>query len=270
MADRVHPATSPDDVSPKDIKLMKPNPDDPEKLEAEPKPKPKPGTYVIQIPKDQIYRVPPPENAHLFESYSRRGARGRRGSSRCCRCLLWTLCVLLFLLLALAAAAAILYFVFQPKLPSYSLDQISIKGFDLNRTAFSPEFDLTVRANNPNKKIGIHYRDGSDISVSYADATLCHGSWPVFYQGSRNVTVFRSVLKGSGIRMASSLWGQLAEQRRRGAVPLEVDVAVPVRVKFGAVTSWTVTVKVRCDVVVDGLTERSKIVSRSCRTKVKL
>lgn len=265
MADRVHPASISDDVNPNNVK---PSPDDPEKLDAEAKPKP--GMYVIQIPKDQIYRVPPPENAHLFESYSRRGARGRRRSSCCCRCFLWTLLFLLFLLVALLASAAILYFVFRPKLPSYSLDQISIRGFDVNRNPLSPEFDLTVRADNPNKKIGIYYREGSDISVSYAGVALCHGSWPVFYQGSRNVTVFRSVLRGSGIRMASSLWGQLADQQRRGAVALEVDVAVPVRVKFGAVTSWTFTVSVGCHVVVDALTQRSKIVSKSCKTKVKL
>jgi hypothetical protein len=28
---------------------------------------PPPGTYVIHISKDQVYRVPPPENAHLYE-----------------------------------------------------------------------------------------------------------------------------------------------------------------------------------------------------------
>lgn len=45
MADRVHPADSP-----------RPSTSDSNKP-----PSPPPGTYVIQLPKDQIYRVPPPK-----------------------------------------------------------------------------------------------------------------------------------------------------------------------------------------------------------------
>lgn len=277
MADRVHPADSPRD--PQKMPTNNPEADDakappapaaPKSSAGSSPPRPTSGTYVIQIPKDQIYRVPPPENAHLFESYSRRGSTRRRRRSPCCRCLAWTLLSLLSLLLLLVVAVAVLYFVFQPKFPSYSLERIAVNGFDLNLTAgaLSPEFDVAVRADNPNKKIGISYEGGSDIGVYYSDVKLCEGSWPVFYQGHRNVTAFVTELRGSGIRLSSSLRSSLIEQQRRGQVPLEIDVKVPVRVKFGVVTSWKITVKVRCDVVVDELTASSKIVSRSCSTKV--
>ncbi|EHA8592524.1 NDR1/HIN1-like protein 13 [Cocos nucifera] len=274
MADRVHPARSttaeektvapaePAATSGPEIPLSQENFG--EKL------KPPPGTYVIQVPKDQIYRVPPPENSRRLQAYTRRAHRRRCG---CCCCLAWTAALLLLLFVAVAAAAGILYLVFQPKIPKYSVDGLSVKGFNLSSiatdlAAISPEFDATVRADNPNKKIGIYYRPGSSISISYDGVNLCHGVWPTFHQAKRNVTVFKTALTGSGIRLSAAIRDALVTAQSRRKVPLEINLQVPVRVKFGAVTTWTITVKVRCDVTVDKLTADSRIVSKSCSVKV--
>ncbi|KAI3460017.1 hypothetical protein Pfo_016680 [Paulownia fortunei] len=40
------------------------------------------GTYVVQVPKDQIYRVPPPENAFMLEERNRKQNKQKRSS--CC------------------------------------------------------------------------------------------------------------------------------------------------------------------------------------------
>lgn len=67
------------------------------------------GTYVVQIPKDKIYRVPPPENALIAERHrNNRGNNNNNNSNtnkRCCsRRLCWLLCfVVLVLLLGLIA-----------------------------------------------------------------------------------------------------------------------------------------------------------------------
>ncbi|PIN19346.1 hypothetical protein CDL12_07977 [Handroanthus impetiginosus] len=42
-----------------------------------------PGTYVVQVPKDQIYRVPPPENAIML---AERGKNKQNRRSSCCFC----------------------------------------------------------------------------------------------------------------------------------------------------------------------------------------
>lgn len=275
MADRVHPTPTPNAEE-----KMAAAPADPaaasrQESSGSPKsfaekPKPPPGTYVIQVPKDQIFRVPPPENARRFEAYTRRARRQRRG---CCCCLAWTGALLLFLLFALAVAAGILYLVFQPKVPKYSVDGLAVKGFNLssattNLASLSPEFDATIRADNPNKKIGIYYRSGSSIAVSYDGVNLCDGVWPTFYQGKRNVTIFQTALTGSGIRLAAAMKDALVTAQSRGEVPLKIDIKVPVRIKFGAVKTWTITVKVRCDLTVDKLAADSSIVSKSCSVKV--
>ncbi|KAK9184022.1 hypothetical protein WN943_024367 [Citrus x changshan-huyou] len=142
MAERIHPETT-------------------QRNEQEPSHLPAPaaaGTYVIQIPKDQIYRVSPPENADRIKGLSRR----RKSRSTTCCCFRFCCCSLLLLVLLLAIAAGDFYLVFRPEAPNYSVDD----------------------------KIGIYYERGSSVEVYYKDVGLCDGVWPQFYQPTNNVTVF--------------------------------------------------------------------------------
>ncbi|CAL9046711.1 unnamed protein product, partial [Musa banksii] len=258
MADRVHP------VQPEPATGLIPDPWESPRSSASsqsilPKPVRQPGSYVIQVPRDLILRVPPGGKGSRAKAYAR-----RRG---CCFLVFAWLGAILFLL---AVVADILYLVFRPRVPQYSIDALSIASFNLSAASVSPAFDATVRAENPNKKVGIYYSDGSDITVAYDGVTLCTGAWPALYQSPGNVTVFVAALKGSTIRLSSAARQALVTAETQRQVPLEIDVKVPVRIKFGGVTSWTITVKLKCDVTVTGLTENAKIVSKKCGVKVKL
>lgn len=258
MADRVHPRDSPQTVSPPDSSElpMRPAPPSPEK------PVPPPGTYVIQIPKDQVYRVPPPENSRRYQQYANR--KDRR--SRCRSCLCWLLGIIAVLIVLVGVAAAVLYLVFRPESPRYSVESFAIKGINVSSpaTAISPAIDATVRAENPNDKIGIYYGKGGSASVYYSDVELCNDVMPAFYQPSNNVTVLKTALKGPGIVLTSSVKRTLRNGVQQGKVPLKLKVKIPVRIKLGSVKTWTIPVRVRCDVTVDKLTEKAKIVSKDC------
>ncbi|KDP42899.1 hypothetical protein JCGZ_23841 [Jatropha curcas] len=270
MAERVHPRDSP----PSSTELKKTpsaSPDRPLKPAAplleKPVSPPPAGTYVIQIPKDQVYRVPPPENAKRYQQLSRRKHR----RSTCCCCLCWFFGLLFTFILLAAIAAGVLYLVFRPEAPKYSIESVSIKGFNLTSSApLSPEFDVAVRAHNPNNKIGIYYRTGSSVNVYYNDVRLCNGKLPVFYQGTNNVTVFVASLKGSGIELTSAVHKALISGETKGAVPFKLNLRAPVRIKVGSLKTWTITVKVDCDVTVDKLTSKSKLVSKHCDYGVEL
>lgn len=283
MADRVHPRDSPppqppvsanDETSSESSEPMltlatRPNP-------CPDKPVPPPGTYVIHIPKDQVYRVPPPENANRYQALTRKSKARRRP---CCRCLCWSLGILAFLLALLAVSAAIFYLVVKPRSPNYSVDAISVSGLNLtaaNAAAstaslkVSPEFDVTVRADNPNDKIGIYYEPKSSVEIYYDDVLLCNGSVPSFYQPSNNVTVFETALKGSDVVLTSTVKNSLLQAQSQGKVPLLLTVRAPVKIKVGSVKSWTITVKVDCDITVDSLTANAKIFSKDCHYGVKI
>ena len=274
MADRVHPHDSPptnvhDETSSETSETsLKPT-----SHPGSDKPVPQPGTYVIHIPKDQVYRVPPPENARRYNDLTRRSKRRRP----CCCCLCWSLGILTFLLVLIAVTAAIFYLVVKPEAPNYTVDSIAISGFNTSTSSsssssltVSPEFDVAVRADNPNDKIGIDYQKDSSVEIYYTDVSLCNGVLPEFYQPSNNVTVFKTALKGSGVVLSSSVKNSLVAAQSQGRVPLLLKVRAPVKIKVGSVKTWTITVKVDCDITVDKLSANATILSKDCHYGVKL
>lgn len=194
--------------------------------------------------------------------------------SCCCRCFCWTVSLLLILLILIAATVGILYLVFRPKLPKYSVDRLRISNLQLNSdNSLSAALNVTITARNPNKNIGIYYRGGgSHLSVWYGNTSLCDGALPEFYQGHRNTTVLTVALAGR-TQFGSTLMNALVEQQQTGSIPLDLKVRVPVRVKFGRLKLRKVKFLVRCRLVVGNLTAGDNTVSirnSSCKFKLRL
>ncbi|OEL18233.1 hypothetical protein BAE44_0020749 [Dichanthelium oligosanthes] len=233
---------------------------------------PPPGTYIIQVPKDQVLRVPPPDRARRYKKLAGRPAR-RRLLRRACCC---SFAAVLLLILLAAAFAGAVYLIFRPRAPTFSVASLSISGLDSlalssSSSPLSPELDAAVRADNGrNKKVSIDYRGGGTVTVSYSGQRLAAGQWPAFRQAPRNVTVFTAAMRGQGVTFTEEQAKQLAAERDTGAVPLTVEATVPVRLRFGKVLrTWTVDVKARCDVTVDRLAGNATAVNRGCRVRVK-
>ncbi|KAH7677455.1 Late embryogenesis abundant protein LEA-2 subgroup domain-containing protein [Dioscorea alata] len=246
MADRVHPDPPSGDAPPPPPPLSNP----PEK-----KSRPRSGTYVIQIPKDQIYRVPPPENATLYEYYTSRATSHRRRSI-----ILTSILSILFLLSILTAITGLLYLFLRPRLPSLSADRLTF----LNIT--SPEIDAILRASNQNDKIGFRYLSGGSLTVSYSGVPLALSPWPEFKQVPGNITVLETTLTGDGFRPTDPIQKALEAELRQGEVLLGMKMTAPVKFFAASLTTWTFTVRVWCDVVVDRLTADARIISQECNT----
>uniref|UniRef100_A0A7N0UYB9 Late embryogenesis abundant protein LEA-2 subgroup domain-containing protein n=1 Tax=Kalanchoe fedtschenkoi TaxID=63787 RepID=A0A7N0UYB9_KALFE len=225
-----------------------------------------PGTYVIQIPKDQIYRVPPPENEYRFRNYTRRGKR----RSRRCRCCCWTLSILAVLAALAAVAAGAFYLIIRPRTMRFSVDSLTISGFNLTSSiAISPRIDAALRADNPNRRISIDYRDGGYAAAYHGGVKLCEGELAAFRQPRRNVTVIEAGMRGSGLVLGRDSRDAMVREQRVRSVPLRLNLRWPVRLKVGDVMTWTMTMRVQCDVAVDALAAGAKIVSKSCEFGVK-
>ena len=229
---------------------------------------PTPRSFVVKVPKEQILRVPSPETEKKFKEYTRRGKR-KQGSNRCCRGLFWVGGSFLVFSILLGSVAGILYAVYRPRNPIFSIESLSAKLHTVQSgVAISPEVVLTVRAENPNKKIRIDYRGGGTAAIFYSGVQLCSGGWPAIFQGPGRVDVFQASLTGSNIKLSRSIADELQAALQRREVPLQIRSRVPVRIKMGALTTWTITFKLRCSLAVDSLAESSKVISRSCRVGV--
>ncbi|KAI3699272.1 hypothetical protein L2E82_43475 [Cichorium intybus] len=191
----------------------------------------------------------------------------------CCRRFLCCiLCFFFILIMIVGILAAIIYFGFDPKLPKYSVDGMTITQFNLNNdNSLSAQFNVNITARNPNKKIGISYEGGSRLTVIYMGTTLGQGSFPKFYQGHRNTTVLNIPMTGQ-TQDATGLLSSLQAQTQTGIVPLVLRAKVPVRIKLGKLKLPKLKPLVRCRVNVNTLAADNVIRIRdsSCSFKFKL
>ncbi|XP_004299452.1 PREDICTED: protein YLS9 [Fragaria vesca subsp. vesca] len=196
----------------------------------------------------------------------------RSSSSTCCRCICWALSILLLVLIIIGATAGILYLIFRPKLPSYSVNSLKISDLRLNLDmSLYAKFDVKITAENPNKKIGIYYEQGGQLSVWYTNMRLCEGALPKFYQGHQNKTVLNVALTGQN-QYGSTLMNALQQQQQTGSIPLDLKVNAPVAIELGTLKLRKVRILGKCLLVVDSLTTNNfiSIKADNCRFRLKL
>ncbi|KAG6481009.1 NDR1/HIN1-like protein 13 [Zingiber officinale] len=213
-----------------------------------PVPAPELGTFVVQVAKDQIYRVPPPENADLVERYRKRSKIRRRNP--CFRCLIWILAVAFLLLLFVATTAVALYFISRPASHAFAVRSLSVRGTtDPNKT----EYDLTLSVRNPSHELG------SVVLVSVTNvAEIAAGKTPRFYQGPLNTTTMPLALRGSNA------------SQPKGAAALQLTAKLRARPKVGKLKLWSMRMEVTCGVGASALAGEALILSQHCNTKLRL
>lgn len=215
----------------------------------------------------QVHRHPPPPHAIPATIHSPPPKR-----SYFCKCICWTLTLLILILILLAASAGILYLIFKPKLPNYSVNSLRITDLRLNfDMSLYAKFDVKITADNPNKKIGIYYEKGGKLSVWYTKTMLCEGSLPQFYQGHQNRTVLNVALTGQ-VQGGSTLMAALQQQQQTGRVPLDLNIHAPVAIKLGRLKLRKVRVLGKCQLVVDSLSSNNliSIKASNCKFRMKL
>ncbi|CAK8566830.1 unnamed protein product [Lathyrus sativus] len=209
-----------------------------------------------------VYHYLSPENAIRY-------ANNDRQKNNCCRCFCCLWCfigIILTLAVLLFIAAVAFCLIIKPESPYFAIDSIAVRGMNLTSTSvISPAIDVFVRADNGNNKIGIYYEKESTAEIFYRDVSLCNGVLPAFYQPTNNVTVFQTVLKGSGIKLAETDREALVNDVAKWSVPLTLTTRAPVKIKVGPVKTWKIGDFVfECDVTVDQLTAQAKIVDSDC------
>ncbi|KDP22637.1 hypothetical protein JCGZ_15768 [Jatropha curcas] len=209
------------------------------------------GTYIVQIPKDQIYRIPPPENAEIFERH-RKPEQSKRRSSICS----WFSCFIIIALIIIAVGLALgLSFSFpEPKNPKFKIQRFVF----VNSTSHSqPFYDIRLQVYNPNAKSDILYKKEGVISLFFKQQKLAAAKFPHFLQNDNTSTAKRILLKGSNTNWSS---------RTRGKVSLSLKMDIPVRMKISRFKTGDAVLAIACDLTVDKLGKGLKLVSEKCKT----
>ncbi|KAJ3702634.1 hypothetical protein LUZ61_006339 [Rhynchospora tenuis] len=264
MADRVPPGSHPTAFG---SPVVHPTSDTDKEPDPEPDPNPirhpwLPGTetYIVQVAKDQIYRVPPPENAALVERY-RNQVTKRSKRSPVLLCLGW-LCVALLILAGLCSIVTVIFIItVRPGEPRFTVDQVHVK----NSTAASPEYDFIMSLRNPSKSMSYSYEKDGAAFLSYNGINIAIGQTPELDQDSKTTSKIKFVMHGLKMVVPKHIAKALKGSKDDVALGLELEIRISAKAWGLDVNGMHITVN--CDMTSKGLVKEPTIKTQSCKTR---
>ncbi|KAM7259296.1 hypothetical protein ACFE04_015037 [Oxalis oulophora] len=188
-------------------------------------------------------------------SQSRQGHR-RHSRSFCKVCCFWSFLVLLLLALLAAISGSILYLLYHPHRPEFTVNSLRISRLNLTVNSdssvshLSTLFNLTVTSKNPNSHITFKYDDFIiTCTTSNSDVFIGNGSIPAFVSGNKNQTSFRTIISGDMSNIdVDSVTTLRSDMKKRNGVPLKLQIDTKVVVKIGEkIKSEKVAIRVTCE-----------------------
>ncbi|XP_059318646.1 NDR1/HIN1-like protein 13 [Lycium ferocissimum] len=227
-------------------------------------------TYVVQIPRDQVYRVPPPENAKIVESHRTPDNNFQRKRKFGCCC--WILLGLLVFGIIIGVTIGVIHVLYIPKCPNFSVVGVNFKNVtdpssghgQKNQPQQHPKFDIDLKVNNVNERMDVSFGEGKTNFV-FKKHDIGQGKYPSNSQkakGTNNVHLNLDV--GSNGKLPSDLLKSLEDDKKPIVMTLMIN-HVPMEIK-----SWVKILKkdltITCDFDVQDLTKKSKIMPNECIT----
>lgn len=177
-----------------------------------------------------------------------KGGAYRPGAARACCCGL-----LAFLFLA-GLTALILYLVYRPSKPRFTVIGAAI--YELNATsqqvptAISTSMQFTVVIRNPNERSSVFYDRLAAYAVYRNQPITPPAPLPPLYQDEDSTVAMSPVLGGAFVPVSAEVAGGLVTDQAYGAVGLRLVVMGRVKYKAGPFRSAWTRMFVRCDLLV--------------------
>ncbi|XP_010242226.1 PREDICTED: protein YLS9-like [Nelumbo nucifera] len=226
MTDRIYPSSKPNSNPPQTLNVN--------------------GNPSFPATKAQLYGATRP----AYRPQPPRSRRHRR--SCCCLCCLWSTLLIIALVFLAAIAAGVLYLLYHPQRPTFSVSTLRISRFNVTTTKDSTthlnsQLDLAISARNPNKNIVFFY-DPITVTVNSNGVHIGNGSFPSFTHGTKNTTkLTASISSGGGDLDAESINSLKSDLKRKNGLPLEIQMDTKVKVKMGSLKTKKVGIRVICD-----------------------
>ncbi|XP_027335897.1 NDR1/HIN1-like protein 6 [Abrus precatorius] len=180
------------------------------------------------------YRPPP---------HHRRSSRGF-----CCSLCLCLFLTLLSLLLLLGGAATLLYFLYRPHPPSFSLTSLNLSSLNLTSSStLTSNFNLTLSTTNPNNKIIFFYHP-TTVSILSGDLAVAQGTIPSFQHREKNTTLLQASVASIDEAVESDVAMELKQSlKSKNGLALKVELETKVEAKMGVLKTPRVGLRVLCD-----------------------
>ncbi|RDY01950.1 NDR1/HIN1-like protein 13, partial [Mucuna pruriens] len=200
-----------------------------------------PGTYIVQVPKEQVYRVPPPENTYIAEQHRKSPPKAAKTSG---------------------LLSGIFSMLLSPKDPKFS-----IQRFKVVESKPHPKYNVTLSVHNSNSKVGISYKDKSHVSLSLRKHEIASGAYPTFFQDPHDTRALGIVLKGSKARLPKEVEESITNNKKKVHLTFSLAIQILAQMKIGLLHSGKMDFDVMCKMNLDTLAKNSRVLSQQCETK---
>ncbi|OIW22013.1 hypothetical protein TanjilG_28760 [Lupinus angustifolius] len=191
--------------------------------------------------KAQLYGATRP--TYRPQPYHHRRSRRRI----CCTICFWIILIILILLLLIGVASTVVYLLYRPHLPSFTVTAIKLSRFNLTHSSLSSKFDVNVTATNPNKRITFSY-DSTNVSIFSGNLDVGDGTVPGFKHGEKNTTILKVSILRSGVALDTENEAKLkSSMNSKSGLPLKVQLETKVKVNMGKLKTPKVRIRVVCD-----------------------
>ncbi|XP_038885823.1 NDR1/HIN1-like protein 13, partial [Benincasa hispida] len=214
------------------------------------------GTYVVQIPKDQIYRIPPPENALIVERHRNPSITTSSRRRSCCLRIFLPIFFVFVLILLLALLLPPL--LTPPKPPVFDLIKFKL-------TPSTHKFHINLDILNPNSAGSISFKSPSRASLSFRKQKLATAKFPLIrteHGSQRHVAL--------SLHAKSSFPKELQRRMKNKSklhISMSLKMDLPAETTSRLSTRREVKFVVVCSFTVNTLGKNSRILSQDCQSE---
>ncbi|XP_054805026.1 NDR1/HIN1-like protein 13 [Prosopis cineraria] len=227
-------------------------------------------TYVVQVPKDQVYRVPPPKNTVIAAQH--RKPTNKKNPNTCYRSSWFFISLAILIVIALIITA--LYFIFKPKLPQFFVTKFEVKKPPTTTTTTTskknaywvPHYLVSMRAENPNGRSGLSYAKDGGVSMYYNSIAVATGKFPGLDQEPGDSSPVKIELSGSKDRPlnADMRRSMNTTSKSHVAISFELEMKLEVKGRIGGIKIYRMNPTVNCKIKMSSLRDDARVLSQEC------
>ncbi|WOG93727.1 hypothetical protein DCAR_0313014 [Daucus carota subsp. sativus] len=215
-------------------------------------------TFVIRTPRDQVYRVPPPENSKIVESYIKKNQE-KKGPGNC----IWILLGLVILGVSLGLFFGVVAALYKPEIPEFE-----ITDFKVTQKHPKQEYEITLNVKNPNARMEVSYGGDRYGLLSFDQKKVADGKFEPFSQEaekSSNLTI--NLKERAQGQLPSEMESSMNSNKTKKAESLGFKMFVTATISSWAKTSHR-EITVPCTFKVNTLAKDTRIIYQDCSTEV--
>ncbi|KAF9678855.1 hypothetical protein SADUNF_Sadunf07G0079500 [Salix dunnii] len=224
-------------------------------------------TYIVQIPKDQIFSIPTAENAAIAERHRLPQKKEQRS---CCNRWLCIIVTLILLALIIGTIMLTYRFLFTPKAPLFTVVNVIVKNPPSTQNKSNPGYQITFETKNPNERMSISYGSEGDATLEYKDHKIGTGKFPKLDHDADSLTNFTLGLKGTTGALPDDVETSIVDIKGIKHVSLSIKMDIPIKMKvLGGLKLRSKEINVVCTFKVSSLGAGKAVLSQKCQSEFK-